>query len=600
MFKEDQYVTARGVNTYVFCPRLFWLEQVAGEFTDNEHTIEGRRVHKRVDHPGGNIDAPQRDNNDNDDNNAPKSMAVAAGWHARSLWLSHPEIGVSAMIDHIIPEELPNQVMPVDTKKGKPDAGNTLWKPDRVQLTLQALLLRAHGYDVTRFAAWYHSARKRVVCELSDELIQEALTATEQARQCLYTTAPTPPLLDDPKCFGCSLHAICQPDEVNALGHCHLSSESELLLENQPENALQPVRRVFSPRDDALPLYIQEAGTRIGLSAHCLKITPRKDSSETEQEVGLGQISQVNLMGAIQITTQAIQACLRNDIPLSFFSSSGWFYGRTDGFGSRQVQIRIAQFKTHETPRALEIARVLIADKIANARTLLRRNVTANNEAEIHGSTSFSEANTPSLARELDDLDRLRKSAEEATSAESLLGLEGTAARIFWRVYSSFLAESDAVFAMNGRSRRPPRDPTNALLSFGYALLAKDCTLAASACGLDPFLGVFHTPHHGRPSMALDLMEPYRPLIVDSSVLTMIRRGWIKADDFTYTGQAVTMKPQARKKLIQSYERRMDELVTHPIFGYRISYRRVLHVQARLLTRVLTGELDTMPSFRTR
>jgi len=150
------------------------------------------------------------------------------------------------------------------------------------------------------------------------------------------------------------------------------------------------------------------------------------------------------------------------------------------------------------------------------------------------------------------------------------------------------------------RVERPPRDRVNALLGYTYALLVKDCVRAVEAAGLDPYLGVYHTPHHGRPALALDLMEPFRPLLADSVVLQVIRRSEIKPNDFRETGPSVAMKSGARKTLITAYERRMAEEITHPVFGYRASYRRTLAIQARLLARTLTGELDAFPSFRTR
>jgi CRISPR-associated protein Cas1 len=197
-------------------------------------------------------------------------------------------------------------------------------------------------------------------------------------------------------------------------------------------------------------------------------------------------------------------------------------------------------------------------------------------------------------------LKRLISQAEEAESADILLGIEGESARRYWSIFSSLLARDHEIFRMEGRNRRPPRDPSNAMLSFGYALLVKDCTTALHSAGLDPFLGMYHTAHHGRPALALDLMEPFRPLVVDSIVLQMIRRGEVQSDDFIFTGQAVAMKPHARKALLRAYERRMDELIAHPVFGYRISYRQTLSVQARLLARVLLGEIPQLPSFRTR
>ena len=556
---ESDLIQLRAANAHKFCPRLFWLEYVAGEFAHNEHTIKGKSVHKRVDKPGGNMPAPGDDEPD---------------WDTRSLWLSDEALGVTGKIDFVDVED-DGRVYPVDTKKGSaPPGDDEIWPADSVQITLQALLLRSYGYDVDQMAIWYHGSRKRVYVELTDERIDDAVECVERARLLLKSEIPPAPLVDSPKCGGCSLNAICQPDEVNALGRDHLADTEE------------SIRRVFTPRDDRLPLYVHTPGTRIGRSKHQLAIKPRRGSDETVEKVGLGRLSQLNLMGAVQISTQALQTCLRNDIPVSFFSSGGWFYGRTVGLGNRQVHVRIAQFDAFESPLALDIARVLVADKIANGRTLIRRNAPAKSELD--------------LSVELESMQRLRRRAENADNAESLLGLEGNAARHYWRAFGALLARDEEAFEIDGRNRRPPEDPGNAMLSYGYSLLSKDCTLGVSACGLDPHLGIFHTPHHGRPALALDLMEPFRPLIVDSTVLQMVRRGEAKPDDFISTGQAVAMKKGVRKKLIQAYERRMDALITHPVFGYRISYRRTLSVQARLLARVMTGELDEMPSFRTR
>ena len=131
-------------------------------------------------------------------------------------------------------------------------------------------------------------------------------------------------------------------------------------------------------------------------------------------------------------------------------------------------------------------------------------------------------------------------------------------------------------------------------------MLAKDLTVTTLAVGLDPFLGFYHQPRYGRPALALDLMEEFRPIIADSVVLGVVNNGIVSPDDFIRRGPAVALKPDARKKFLQAYEKRMDTLITHPVFGYRISYRRILDVQARLLGRVLSGELAEYPAFRTR
>lgn len=372
---------------------------------------------------------------------------------------------------------------------------------------------------------------------------------------------------------------------MRALSQASSSAENEPPLpEGHDSSPPAPLRSIQPPLEHSLPLYVQEHGTRISLAQGCLKIQPRSSAEETLPQVGLHQLSQLNLFGGVQITTQALQACLRADLPVNFFSGSGWYYGRAISTENRQVHIRLAQFETFRSSRALEIARQLIADKIANCRTLLRRNAAA-----LEG-----------CSNEIRQLKRLTLQAEAAPSFDSLLGVEGEAARRYWSIFSPLLAQTHESFEMKGRNRRPPRDPSNALLSLGYSLLVKDCTIAAANAGLDPFLGMYHTPHHGRPSIALDLMEPFRPLIVDSIVLQVVRRAEIQPDDFLFTGQAVALKPQARKAFLRAYERRIDDLITHPVFGYRISYRRVLHVQARLLARTFTREIPTFPSFRTR
>jgi CRISPR-associated protein Cas1 len=203
--------------------------------------------------------------------------------------------------------------------------------------------------------------------------------------------------------------------------------------------------------------------------------------------------------------------------------------------------------------------------------------------------------------------------AEEAGSLEELLGIEGNAARLYFGDLAGMIKtdEDDRAtgngtgleklpFDFEGRNRRPPRDPVNALLSLGYSLLAKDLTVACYAVGFDPYIGYYHQPRFGRPALALDLMEPFRPLIADSAVLTAINTGMVMPRDFVRVGGSVALTASGRKGFFRAYELRMDSLVTHPLFDYRVSYRRLLEIQARLLARVLEGEIGEYPVFTTR
>jgi len=158
------------------------------------------------------------------------------------------------------------------------------------------------------------------------------------------------------------------------------------------------------------------------------------------------------------------------------------------------------------------------------------------------------------------------------------------------------------VFKLNfhGRNRRPPTDPVNALLSLAYSLLAKDCLLAALAVGFDPYVGFYHQPRFGRPALALDLMEEFRPLVAESAVLTCINNRVVNEGDFVQAGEAVNLTAAGRKRFFQTYEQRMSALLTHPVFDYKVSYRRALELQARLLAKVLTGEIPEYSPLTTR
>ena len=155
-------------------------------------------------------------------------------------------------------------------------------------------------------------------------------------------------------------------------------------------------------------------------------------------------------------------------------------------------------------------------------------------------------------------------------------------------------------FDFNGRNRRPPKDPVNAMLSFAYSMLTREWTVALSAVGLDPYRGFLHQMRFGRPALSLDMMEPFRPLVADSTVITAINNGEVKLEDFIISATGCNLKPGGRKRFIAAFERRMSQEVTHPVFNYRISYRRLFEVQARLLIRYLTGEIPRYPSFVTR
>lgn len=273
---------------------------------------------------------------------------------------------------------------------------------------------------------------------------------------------------------------------------------------------------------------------------------------------------------------------------MAHFSFGGWFYGLTQGLGLKNVFLRREQFRRADDPIfGLHLAREIVATKIRNQRTLLQRN------------------HIEPPAQVLQRLKHLAQQAAAAAEMDELLGIEGSAARFYFEHFAGMVKirpdDSDAVaFDFQRRNRRPPRDPVNALLSLSYALLSKDLVIVCHSIGFDPFIGFYHQPRFGRPALALDLMEGFRPLIADSAVLSAINTRMVTGRDFIRVGEAVALTPAGRKGFIRAYEQRIDALVTHPLFDYRVSYRRVLEIQARLLARLVTGELTKYPGFETR
>ena len=581
------YLPARMLNEFVYCPRLFYYEWVEGEFAHNRETVEGAIRHAKVDGGSGELAAAE-------------DVQAGETIHARSVTLASERHRLIAKLDLI--EADGEGATPVDYKRGSPRKGDDgelqAWEPDRAQLAVQALVLRENGYHCDEAVVYYVATKQRVRVAIDAELVEQTLRWLAEARAVAESGEIPPPLEDSPKCPRCSLVGICLPDETRSLREHRPARREQLTLfevdTRQVAGRIGPaeeeeVRRLVPARDDVRPLYLNTQGLYVGKSGNVLKI---KDKDKVVQEVRINDICQLGLFGNIQLTTQVIQALCEAEVPIAYFSQGGWFYGITQGLGVKNIFLRREQFRLADVPGfALRLARALTAGKIRNQRTMLQRN------------------HVEPPARAVALLKCFIDDAEQATAMDELLGIEGNAARIYFENFAGMIkrgddatATGDAEFAFDftTRNRRPPRDPVNALLSLAYSMLAKDLTIVCQAVGFDPYQGFYHQPRFGRASLALDLMEPFRPLIADSAVLSAINTRMVSPGDFVRAGDSVALTPSGRKAFFRAYEQRMDTLVTHPIFGYRVNYRRMLEIQARLLARVLTGELGTYPVFVTR
>lgn len=343
-----------------------------------------------------------------------------------------------------------------------------------------------------------------------------------------------------------------------------------------------PPRRLV-PRDQApAPMYVTDQGAWLTKDKGRIEVK-RKD--ERLASFRLLDVSQLNLYGNVQVSTQLLRELFAREIPVCWFSYGGWFSGIGSGLPGRNVELRRRQVIV-AAQGALEIARRTVAAKILNSRTLLRRNSRERRESVI------------------DQLRRLTEQARSARSVATLLGIEGTAARLYFGAFPAMLREDKrlpgAPFSFDGRRRRPPPDAVNCLLGYVYGLLVKELTVVTLGVGFDPYLGFYHQPRFGRPALALDLAEEFRPLIAESVVLNLINNGEVSESDFLVRGGGVALTTSGRKAVLAGYERRLTTTIRHPTFGYKITYRRVLEVQARLLGALLLGEVPEYVAFTTR
>lgn len=617
---EPQQIPARMMNEFVYCQRLFYYEFVEGVFVESVDTLRGAAIHQRVDSGNGALPAAKKKSKA--EKTTTEDQPAATGdastkepeaqdtepetIHSRSVQMGSERLGIVAKMDLVESKTEKTdlftalEVCPVDYKAGAPKEGeeaNELWDTDKMQLGLQALILRDNGYTCNEGVIYYRATKQRVRLPITPELENWILQNIADAKRVIAAPIPAP-LIHSPKCVRCSLAPVCLPDETRMLAQTTM--KVDVGVDGQTSESPQPngeaPRRLIAARDDTRPLYLNTPGYRVGCKDEVLTI---KDKDKLIEEVRMRDVSHVALFGNVQISTQAIQSLCEQEVPVTYFSMGGWFYGITRGHAMKNVFLRMEQFRlAREETTCLSLARQFVHGKIRNHRTLLMRNHLEPPEGIIG------------------KLKRASEDALTANSIEELLGIEGAAASQYFQQFGGMVKVEDDLpglglsventkqrmfnFNFNNRNRRPPTDPVNAMLSLAYSMLAKDCTLAALAVGFDPYLGFYHQPRFGRPALGLDLMEGFRPLIAESTVLSCINNRVVTDKDFVKAGQAVNLTAPGRKRFFQTYEQRMSSLITHPLFDYKVSYRRALELQARLLAKTLTGEIAEYIPLMTR
>ena len=406
---------ARMLNEHQYCPRLAYLEWVQGEWAESADTVEGRRVHRRVDRKGGELPAPDE-------------IEAETRFHARSITLSSNRLGLIAKMDLIEAED--GAVVPVDYKRGKrPHVAKGAYDPERVQLCAQGMILEEHGYRCEAGELYFAESRERVRVPFDPELRALTQNAIDGMRLTAVGGQIPSPLVDSPKCPRCSLVGVCLPDEVNFF---------------KREEA--PPRPLAVQKDDALPVYVQAQRARVAKSGETLEISI---DDQKVQTVRLGEASQLVLWGNVYVTTPTLHELMAREVTVSWHSHGGWFLGHTIGTGHKNVEVRTAQYRaSFDAAHCLRLSRGLVVAKIQNARTLLRRN---------WKSGEVPEALLDTFRQDID-------LARRAKGLPELLGAEGNGAARYFREFRNMLSRPGGAdelrFDFTRRNRRA--SPQNA------------------------------------------------------------------------------------------------------------------------------------------
>jgi CRISPR-associated protein Cas1 len=584
----------RRLNNFVYCPRLFYFQWVENIFQESADTVAGSLTHRNVDAPSQLNEERARALGEN----------LPEGARLRSLRIESESLRLVGVVDLI--EGGPDGAQIIDYKKGSArrnsDGEREAREPESAQVAAYALMLREQGVNVSGAVIYYAAEKRRVTVELSEELFASTRKAITDAKALAVSGVCPPPLRNDPRCLGCSAYPICLPNESIwwAKARREATPDPQLHFVFAPENSeivrdqilqaldfaaesgrqsptLEPPR---PGRDEGEVLVVHTSWAQIGLRGEQIVVSVKR---QEVRKLPSQQVRAIYCFGAVQMTAQAIENCLELGIDVAWFSPAGRYIGSLQGLPASGVDARRGQYRLFDLPGVrLRLAREIIRAKIHNQRVMLMRN----------GDVSD---------RVLVLLANFRDATQTATDMTELLGIEGTAAAMYFEQFESMLKErAQWKFDWRGRNRRPPRDPVNAMLSMGYSVLVKELTGVAHSVGLDPFLGFMHQPRYGRPALALDLMEEFRPLIADSVAISLINRGEVGPEDFIRSASGTFMNERGRRAFWEAWFRRLDTEVSHPEFRYKMTYRRMLEVQARQLWRFVRGEALAFHGFTTR
>jgi CRISP-associated protein Cas1 len=540
-------VRVMALHALAYCRRLYYLEEVEEIRVADHRVYAGRQLHAALE---ADDDGEQV-----------------------SLELSSDALGLYGKVDCLRRRD--GKYLPYEHKRGRcaksADDTPAAWPSDRLQLIAYAVLLEeAFGEVIPEGRVRYHASNATVRVPIDEQAKADLQAGLAEARQ-LREAIDRPPITDNPRlCEKCSLSPVCLPEEVRH--------------EREPE---REVVRLFPPDRDGTTLHVVAQGTSVGISADSIVVKPREGPDTKHPARG---IDTVLLHGFCQISTQAIRKCAEHGIGVHWLSMSGYHTASLVPTAG-QVQRRIRQYQALTSEETCtRLAKQLALAKVEGQYRYLMR--ASRGDEEARGE----------IQRALSDLQPLLTKIPKATDRDSLRGLEGSAAVQYFASLRQLLGPQvpDDLRSVN-RSRRPPQDRFNALLSYGYGLLHTAVMRGLLASGLEPALGFFHTPRSAAYPLVLDLMELFRVPLWDMPLVGSLNRGqWHPTDDFTVTKTKVWLSEAGRKKAIHLFEDRLQETWKHPVLNYSLSYARTIELEARLLEKEWTGEPGLFAQSRLR
>lgn len=333
-------------------------------------------------------------------------------------------------------------------------------------------------------------------------------------------------------------------------------------------------------------LFVTTQGAYLGKDGETVAV---KIEQKTVLRIPIHTLDGIVCFGSVGCSPYLMGFCAENDVAISFLTEYGKFLAMVKGPVSGNVLLRRKQFRMADKPDvSAQVAGFVLTGKIANCRTVLERCLRDHSE----------KINRPFLKKVSDRLSMYIRKELQKDDLDTLRGIEGDAAHQYFSVFDEMIFQQQDAFAFSGRNRRPPTDRVNCLLSFVYTLLVHDVRSALESVGLDPAVGFLHRDRPGRPGLALDMMEEFRPFLADRLVLSMINRGQVKSEGFTIKESgAVHMDDETRKTVLTTYQKRKQESLVHPFLNEKIQIGTLFFVQALLMARFIRGDLDGYPPF---